>query len=757
MAKSGKAFRTLLDGIYTNKVRAIVREINANAEDSHIMAGQTLPWLVHLPSYAEPWFSVRDYGTSMSDRQVMKLYTTLFDSPKDGDSNQTGAFGLGSKTPFCLVYEFTVTCWQNGKERKYLAEVDLVTDIPKMTKIHEIDSGEPQGVEVRLEVPSNKFDEFAEEMQRVGKGFDLKPGVAVAKDHPGFEFEEDEPIISVGDWGIYQGSEDSIHQGCVIYPVTQDQLRHDRGMTAAGYSVRVRVPNGQVDIAANREAIQLTPRTEALVKQLLQISHKSAVEEAQARVAAAPTQIEAMSLRAEFRKVFPNAKWKWQGIELTNTIDVNKDPAVGLGIPLHPTVDLKFENPPPCKPEKRARTGRFDYPSIDGTTFLINDGSNPIRRNIRIKAYIDDPANQRSVWHPVQWDPNGGYITTGKPTVVMVIEPTKDQIKRLKLMLGLRDDQVMLIQDLPDPGPPPPKPTTGTGYTGPRSGVYEVMSDKVNYTYNTCQTLQAVARDDMTKTYFWLPFVRNGQRESLHLDFGNGVTRSIEVDDVRNLRGNIAGFGLTSPVYMMTPKAVERIKPDPSRRYDRVIGNTIVKHKDEILKRAWWSGYAEGIRTGESWKQDLVEELTGTKVPNERNVYDLHRRILGTTAIEEAKNRGLDAGVSALDRLKDQYPLLFSTTGDINERLDHAREYVNLIDGQTTLAPPPVVTLNTTIGGEVVFALVNALAPIFPFIAKMQELGIDPQQLDEPDELVRPKSSPAPTAIRKIQLKVPKT
>ena len=67
---SSKAFDILSSNIYTHKVRAVIREISCNAVDAHTAAGNPDRIHVHLPTRLEPHFSVRDYGTGLSDEDV---------------------------------------------------------------------------------------------------------------------------------------------------------------------------------------------------------------------------------------------------------------------------------------------------------------------------------------------------------------------------------------------------------------------------------------------------------------------------------------------------------------------------------------------------------------------------------------------------------------------------------------------------------------------------------------------------------------
>lgn len=54
---SGTAFEILSSGLYSNKIKAIVRELGCNAYDSHVAAGHPeKPFDVHIPTMLSPTF-----------------------------------------------------------------------------------------------------------------------------------------------------------------------------------------------------------------------------------------------------------------------------------------------------------------------------------------------------------------------------------------------------------------------------------------------------------------------------------------------------------------------------------------------------------------------------------------------------------------------------------------------------------------------------------------------------------------------------
>ena len=111
---TAKAFAILSDGLYSNKILAVVRELSTNAYDSHVAAGcPEKPFDVTLPTSLDHEFSIRDYGTGLSKENCMSLYTTCFRSDKTDSNDAVGCLGLGSKSPFAYTDQFMVESFHN--------------------------------------------------------------------------------------------------------------------------------------------------------------------------------------------------------------------------------------------------------------------------------------------------------------------------------------------------------------------------------------------------------------------------------------------------------------------------------------------------------------------------------------------------------------------------------------------------------------------------------------------------------------------
>ena len=103
------AFQLLSSGLYSNKIRAVVRELSSNAVDAHPMVqAQSRAIEVKLPNSLDSEFYVKDFGPGLSHDNLMHMYTTYFDSSKQASNDFIGGFGVGSKSPFAYTDAFTV-------------------------------------------------------------------------------------------------------------------------------------------------------------------------------------------------------------------------------------------------------------------------------------------------------------------------------------------------------------------------------------------------------------------------------------------------------------------------------------------------------------------------------------------------------------------------------------------------------------------------------------------------------------------------
>ena len=106
IAQTAEFFTVLSNTLYSNKPLAVIREVLCNAWDAQIVAGRTdRPVIVKID---EDKLSIRDFGEGIPHDLIHNIYCVYGNSTKENDGNQTGGFGLGSKSPFAYSDHFTV-------------------------------------------------------------------------------------------------------------------------------------------------------------------------------------------------------------------------------------------------------------------------------------------------------------------------------------------------------------------------------------------------------------------------------------------------------------------------------------------------------------------------------------------------------------------------------------------------------------------------------------------------------------------------
>jgi hypothetical protein len=216
---TGKAFRILSDGLYSDKVRAIIRELSCNAYDSHVAAGKSdVPFDIQLPNKLDPVFRIRDYGTGLKNRDIKTIYTTYFESTKTSSNDYVGCLGLGSKSPFSYTQSFTITSYYNGFKRIYSAFLNE-DDTPSIVLLGRCKTDELNGLEISFSVNFNDFSTFYSKASYVLSYFPVTPNIS------GYDIEiknmlNDGYMMQGKGWGLRHGNGTSMAiMGNVCYPL----------------------------------------------------------------------------------------------------------------------------------------------------------------------------------------------------------------------------------------------------------------------------------------------------------------------------------------------------------------------------------------------------------------------------------------------------------------------------------------------------------------------------------------------------------
>lgn len=259
---SSKAFKILSDGLYSNKIEAVVRELSCNAWDAHVVIGNTnTPFVIHLPNTFEPWFSIRDYGIGLSPENVQTLYTTYFESTKTESNDVIGTLGLGSKSPFAYTDQFTVNSYWNGQLSVWTAYISA-NGIPNISLVAQEETEESNGLEIHIPVQANDIRTFTEAVKAKCNRFPIRPKI-VGLDI--FKWNEEKEIILQGNgWRIvdtdFRRDYNPIAiQGYVEYPI-KNNLIADK-MSRLGKRLEVEFDIGELEVTPSRESLSYDART----------------------------------------------------------------------------------------------------------------------------------------------------------------------------------------------------------------------------------------------------------------------------------------------------------------------------------------------------------------------------------------------------------------------------------------------------------------------------------------------------------------
>jgi hypothetical protein len=269
---NAKMFKILSNSMYSNKEKAIIREVSCNAFDANVDAGNAdIPIVVHLPNILEPFFSIKDSGPGLTPEQMVNVYTQYGNSTKTDRNDQIGALGLGSKSPFSYIDSFTVISITEGTKNTYSCYIDGNGE-PQLQPFGSVETDERNGVEVTFPVKQDDFSKFRKEAEITFRPFIVHPEITGNKDYTRKEFNvlassNGDTESATADWqlvepvAIDRWHRESIKvavQGNIEYPINTnifyDKLsKQAKAITSENYRLHFNI--GELDIAASREEL----------------------------------------------------------------------------------------------------------------------------------------------------------------------------------------------------------------------------------------------------------------------------------------------------------------------------------------------------------------------------------------------------------------------------------------------------------------------------------------------------------------------
>ena len=645
-----KSFRVLIDGLYTNKVRSIIRELWTNAYDAHVAGGcAERPFTCTLPSALEPVFSVRDYGCSMSHDDIMHLYSTVFASTKTTTNDQVGCLGLGSKSPFAYTDSFTVIAYSGDEKRVYIAALDS-DGIPIITHLSSEPSDEERGLEVSFAVDNSHINEFHTEAKAIGNGFAIKPII------DGMDFVIDLPVFEADGFSILKsehyrsawGVKYYIKQGVVIYPVPSE-ISTPNVLKGQYYCV-VDVPIGSVDFAASRESLQITDKTRDFVASTIKANMDMLVATARLDIKNQSNKLQAWLTFCQWSDIMSEERINdaWD--------DKHKFHAYSYELKIH-DMNIKVWNGKTIESIHTTRdtTARFSRDAVENGIFVINRGDNMARRLLRFKEF--DKNNSNVFW---------------------LDHPTNKHLERISRCLGVTPDRFINLKDIPDVAVPERSPSDPTALQG-----VTLMHRNASTSYTSWSYKKITDVDNLPEKWCYIPMesAKSGQEIRLsklkyRVTF-NPNARWVDsnlphmIDGLKTLKNDKNEPDFDYEVVFVSPRAIKKLGlEDPFGlvnipKFEDVAYDLIKSHRDEIYN----ARMAAKNRTSSIYYNNEAEKALGMSNASEISHTIIHLDLPEIWA-------GLDSGTGVDYATK--YPLLFTNT----PTMEQIQEYIDFIDSK---------------------------------------------------------------------------
>jgi hypothetical protein len=163
--------------LYTNPLRIFPQEYMANARDANIEAGKSnTPIEIHLPNAFDSTLRIRDFGEGMSKDTVKTIFTQYGVSTKRDKNNQTGGFGIGSKSAWSYTDSFTISTIFEGVRYQYIAYLDD-NRRGKLSFQHSEKTDEESGTTISVDINTNDYLKLREYVVEISKFWKVRPKI----------------------------------------------------------------------------------------------------------------------------------------------------------------------------------------------------------------------------------------------------------------------------------------------------------------------------------------------------------------------------------------------------------------------------------------------------------------------------------------------------------------------------------------------------------------------------------------------------
>lgn len=317
----GVIMETLRSKIYSNPRKIVLQEIACNARDANREVGKAnIPIRIKLPTKHEPELHISDEGPGIDPVRMNEIYLLLGNSTKRDSQEQTGCFGLGSKTPFAYGNSFgieTVAKEEDGKLRKrdYIAVVDESRK-GKLMLVNTQDSDGPTGTTIKVPIKPDDCDIFREYAGDIFRywgesaKFNMKD-VTKSEWKPFMEGPDWKLFLQHGNYGVFY------YEDGIPYKVNKENLEFsNRKLQIFFNEVRLEIfGKGSIQVTATRESIDYRTDVQAHIVDRLTKIYEEINQNISGRVQQCPSYWDALILVNENKQKLEGLldKVHWNG------------------------------------------------------------------------------------------------------------------------------------------------------------------------------------------------------------------------------------------------------------------------------------------------------------------------------------------------------------------------------------------------------------------------------------------------------------
>jgi len=258
--------------LYSNHTQTMVQEYLCNARDAMREVNSKKTIDITLPTRLESTFKVRDFGPGISPERMNGVFIEYGSSSKRDSNKETGGYGIGSKIAFGYTDSFTVTTFIDGVKRVYSAHIGNNSngscDLLSTSK-----TTEANGTEIAIAIDQNDIAKITQAAFKTTYFWKQKVNYIgvnqmseVPKRVPGVQIGNLEATNAITRWELPNFAQrgnlaivDGIPYDLDKFVLTNTDLKRLYQLFSG--NIWLYIPNGAIQVAASREALDDKPAT----------------------------------------------------------------------------------------------------------------------------------------------------------------------------------------------------------------------------------------------------------------------------------------------------------------------------------------------------------------------------------------------------------------------------------------------------------------------------------------------------------------